>query len=239
MCMDFYLFELLEISPMKNNIIRDDKYIAMKTETISDGTTNTDQSAIALGEMNGDSSIATPTMAHEVTVDAAAPSEHHESITESAEMNIEIPTETPPEIPPEVPPQTPPQTPPPIIPSATAPTIDDDTSVTEPADTWQSTQIDINTFLDNAIASTTEFFKTNQQVLTTLGWIVLALFGIKLMFAGLNIIDDLPLVTPIIKLVGLVTIVRFTWRYLIREHDRQELVESLNRTKIEVLGDRS
>lgn len=192
---------------MKNNIIRDDKYIAMKTETIPTGITNTEQSAIA-----------------------------------AAEMNIEIPTETPPEIPPEIPPQTPPpippQTPPPMIPSATESTIGDDTSV-KPADTWQSTQTDINTFLDNAIEYTTKFFKNNQQVLTTLGWIVLVLFGVKLMFAGLNIIDNLPLVTPLIKLVGLVTVVRFIWRYLIREHDRQELLESLNRTKIEVLGDRN
>ncbi len=215
---------------MKNNIIRDDKYIAMKTETIPTETTDTDRSAIAATEVNGDSTN-TPTIESMIT--------DRELITESPEMNIEIPTETPPEIPPEVPPLAPPQTPPPMVPSATVSTIGDDTPVTDPADTWQSTQTDINTFLDNVIESTTKFFKNNQQVLTTLGWIILALFGIKLMFAGLSIIDNLPLVTPIIKLVGLVTVIRFTWRYLIREQDRQELLESLNRTKIEVLGDRS
>jgi CAAD domains of cyanobacterial aminoacyl-tRNA synthetase len=228
--MDFYLFELLEISSMKNNIIRDDQYIAMKSETISNETNNIDLSAIAAAEMNGDSSTNTQTMEPMIT--------DHELITASPEMNIENPTETPPQIPLEVPPPTPPQTPPPMIPEATESTIGEDLSA-KAADTWQSTQTDVNTFLDNVIESTTKLFKNNQQVLTSLGWIILALFGIKLMFAGLSIIDNLPLVTPLIKLVGLVTVVRFIWRYLIREHDRQELLESLNRTKIEILGDRS
>jgi hypothetical protein len=35
-----------------------------------------------------------------------------------------------------------------------------------------------------------------------------------------------------------VSVVRFAWRYLIREHDRQELIEILDRKKVEVLGNR-
>jgi CAAD domains of cyanobacterial aminoacyl-tRNA synthetase len=217
---------------MKNNIIRDDKYIAMKTETISTGTADEsiasgERSAIEVGEMNGGSSIATPPIAHDEN--------YHELVTELAEMNIEIPTETPPNIPPEVPPLTPPETPPPMIPNATESTISEEVS----ADTWASTQPDLTAWLDNAKSSTTDFFKHNQQLLITFGWILLAVVGAKFTFAALHTIDDIPLVTPLIKLVGLVTIVRFAWRYLIREHDRQELVESLNRTKIEVLGDRN
>lgn len=217
---------------MKNNIIRDDKYIAMKTETISTGTANEsissdDRSAIELGEMNSGSSTATPAMEHDVN--------DRKLVTELAEMNIEIPTETPPTIPPEVPPIAPPQTPPPMIPNATESTIGDEVL----ADTWESTQSDLTAWIDNAKSSTTEFFKQNQQLLITVGWIVLAVVGAKFVFAALHTIDDIPLVTPLLKLVGLVTIVRFAWRYLLREHDRQELVESLNRTKIEVLGDRT
>ena len=217
---------------MKNNIIRDDKYIAMKTESISTDSVNesiaTDNlSAIELGDMNGGSSTATPAMEHEVN--------YRELVTELAEMNIEIPTETPPVIPPEVPPIAPPQTPPPMIPNATEFTIGDEVL----ADTGASTPSDITAWLDNAKSSATELYNQNKQLLITLGWIVLAVVGAKFVFAALHTIDDIPLVTPLLKLVGLVTIVRFAWRYLIRENDRQELVESLNRTKLEVLGDRN
>ena len=218
---------------MKNNIIRDDKYIAMKTETIATGTANEsiatgDRLAIELGEPNGGNSTATPAMEHDVN--------NLELVSEPTEMNIEIPTETPPTIPPEVPPIAPPETPPPMIPNATESTIGDEEVF---ADNLESTQADISAWIDNAKSSTTELFKQNQQLLITLGWIVLAVIGAKFVFAALHTINDIPLVTPLIELVGLVTIVRFAWRYLIREHDRQELVESLNRTKIEVLGDRN
>jgi CAAD domains of cyanobacterial aminoacyl-tRNA synthetase len=34
----------------------------------------------------------------------------------------------------------------------------------------------------------------------------------------------------------LIYVVRFAWRYLIREHDRQELMATLDRTKAEIFG---
>jgi hypothetical protein len=115
--------------------------------------------------------------------------------------------------------------------------IDDEPTI-EPAVDLQSTQSEVRAFFENAKSSTTDFFNNNRQVFTTLGWIALAILGVKFVFAALGIIDDIPLVAPIIKLVGLVTVVRFAWRYLIREHDRQELIEIIDRTKVEVLGDR-
>ncbi len=108
----------------------------------------------------------------------------------------------------------------------------------EPAVALPSTQTEVTAFLENAKSTATELFNNNRQLFITLGWIVLAVFGAKVVFATLGIIDDIPLVTPVIKLVGLVSVVRFTWRYLIREHDRQELFEIIDRTKVEVLGDR-
>jgi CAAD domains of cyanobacterial aminoacyl-tRNA synthetase len=111
-------------------------------------------------------------------------------------------------------------------------------STIDPAVPLQSTQSEITALFENAKSTTTDFFNNNRQVFTTLGWIALAILGVKFVFAALGIIDDIPLVAPIIKLVGLVTVVRFAWRYLIREHDRQELIEIIDRTKVEVLGDR-
>ena len=109
--------------------------------------------------------------------------------------------------------------------------------IIEPPQADQSIQSEITAFVQNATATTTELFKHNRQLFITLGWVLLAILGVKVVFATLGIIDDIPLVTPIIKLVGLVSVVRFAWRYLIREHDRKELIEIIDRTKVEVLGD--
>ncbi len=104
---------------------------------------------------------------------------------------------------------------------------------------WVSIQTKNKAFFENYSSYISKFFKDNQQLLTTLGLIYLGIIGIKLLFAGLSAIDSLPLVTPILKLVGLFYVGRFIWRYLIREHDRQELMASIEHTKAEILGDRN
>ncbi len=93
-------------------------------------------------------------------------------------------------------------------------------------------------FFEEVVATSSTFFKNNRQLLTNLGVIFVAFMVTKLAFAGLNAIDDLPLVSPLLKLVGLYYVLQFIWNYLIRQQDRQKLVEKINTTKAEVLGDR-
>jgi hypothetical protein len=151
----------------------------------------------------------------------AAPLEHHNLLTEPDEMNTNTLAD---------------------MPDPTEPMTIDDKSIAEPiadpAVAGQSTQTELIAFFEQAKSTATEFFNSNRQLFTTLGWIVLAVIGAKFVFAALGTIDDIPLVTPILKIVGLVSVVRFSWRYLIREHDRQELIEIIDRTKVEILGDR-
>jgi CAAD domains of cyanobacterial aminoacyl-tRNA synthetase len=213
---------------MKNNIIKDDREITMKAESLSTDVL-TDAESIT-------------------TVDVASPLEHHNLSTEASELNTEtheanemntetletdgikvealetdgINTETPID-----------------ISDPTEPMMIADEPMIEPAAVdGQSIQAEITAFVENATASTTELFNNNRQLFITFGWIVLAIFGAKVVFATLGIIDDIPLVTPIIKLVGLVSVVRFATRYLIRKQDRQELIEIIDQTKVSVLGDR-
>lgn len=101
---------------------------------------------------------------------------------------------------------------------------------------WQSVQAKTTDFLENATSYATTFYRNNRSLLITLGWIFLAFLGARLLFTALDTIDDIPLVTPLLKLVGLVSVTRFVWRYLIRERNRQELAETINRAKAEVLG---
>ncbi|WP_310488521.1 CAAD domain-containing protein [Chamaesiphon sp. VAR_69_metabat_338] len=104
-------------------------------------------------------------------------------------------------------------------------------------DTWQSIQTsDTAEYYDRAKAYVVDFFAKNRQLIIALGVFFLGIISLKLLFAGLGAIDDIPLVSPLLKIIGLFYTARFVWRYLIREQDRQELMQAIDRTKAEILG---
>lgn len=116
-------------------------------------------------------------------------------------------------------------------------TMQNDTSIAESAtQNWQSIQSNTKTFFEDVSSSTIAFLKNNRQLWTTLGAIFLAIISAKLLFAGLDALEDIPLVAPLLKIIGLVYLVRFVVRYLLRQRDRQELAEKIEHTKTEVLG---
>lgn len=99
-----------------------------------------------------------------------------------------------------------------------------------------SFQVQAADFFENITQSTIAFFTENRQLLSNLGWILIAFLGIRVLFVSLDAIDDVPLMSPFLKLVGLVTVARFGWRYLVRADDRQELTQKIDQTKAELLG---
>jgi heme A synthase len=129
---------------------------------------------------------------------------------------------------------------PPALPAASEPILVQDDSRNESVEeSWRSIQAQITEFFANATAYMTAFFKNNQQLLTTLGWVLLALLSARLLLGALDAFDDIPLVSPLLKLIGFVYVVQFVWRYLIRERNRQELLERFNRAKAEMFGGES
>lgn len=112
-------------------------------------------------------------------------------------------------------------------------------STTETAEeAWRSFQTKTSAFFANAAESLSTFFKNNQSLLINLGWVLLALMGLQLLFTILDAVDNIPLISPILKLVGLIYVSWFVWRYLLRASNRQELGQIIDRTKSELLGDR-
>lgn len=114
--------------------------------------------------------------------------------------------------------------------------MDDSLTAESVAKNWKIFQFQTATFFEHAKIYLIAFFRDNQQLLVTLGILFLAITGAKLLFAGLSALDSIPLFTPLLKVVGLISVVRFVLRYLIRAQNRQELVESLNQIKSEVFG---
>jgi len=125
--------------------------------------------------------------------------------------------------------------------SATQDTVIQETAAATDAagEAWASFQVKANAFLAKALQSTGTFFEQNKQLLSILGWTLLTLLGIRVVFAALDAIDDIPLVTPVLKLIGLATVAWFIWRYLLRANNRQELAQMLNGAKAELFGDHS
>lgn len=120
-----------------------------------------------------------------------------------------------------------------------APATESEETIESTAEVWRSIQATMTAVFANATVYIGEFFKNNRRSLTTLGWIVLAFLAARFLFAVVDAIDDIPLVTPLLELIGFVYVVRFVWRYLLRQNDRQEFMQTLDRVKAEVFGNQS
>lgn len=123
-----------------------------------------------------------------------------------------------------------------VFPTIEQPLLTSAPSTTELTEDLTSFQTEAADFFANTTQSIVAFFRKNRQLLGTLGWILLAFLGIRVLFASLDSIDDVPLMSSFLKLIGLVSVVRFIWRYLVRANDRQELTQKIDHAKAELLG---
>ena len=78
-----------------------------------------------------------------------------------------------------------------------------------------------------------EYRKTIVIVALILGTIVL----LRVLFAVLDAVSSIPLLSPLLELVGLAYSSWFVWRYLLQANTRQELTQQFQSYKKQVLGD--
>jgi CAAD domains of cyanobacterial aminoacyl-tRNA synthetase len=103
-------------------------------------------------------------------------------------------------------------------------------------ETWEEIQVKATRFFANLPENAANFFKNNRQSFNTLGLILLAFLGIRVLFAVLDAIDDIPFMAFVLRLVGFVYLTQFVWRYLMRASDRQELAQKIETVKTDLLG---
>lgn len=84
-----------------------------------------------------------------------------------------------------------------------------------------------------------EFFADNKKPLTTVGLIIAGLVTVKVTLAILDAIDDIPLLAPILELVGLGYTAWFVYRYLLKEENRKELIVEFEALKTQIFGGHS
>ena len=80
------------------------------------------------------------------------------------------------------------------------------------------------------------FFSKNKDALTIIGLILAGGVTVKIAFAILDSINDIPLLAPLFEMVGIGYTGWFVFRYLLKESTRQELGTELDALKTQFLG---
>lgn len=80
------------------------------------------------------------------------------------------------------------------------------------------------------------FFSQYQEVIRIVGLIVAGGVTVKIAFAVLDSINDIPLLAPLFELVGIGYTGWFVYRYMLKESTRQELGTELSALKTQVVG---
>ena len=83
------------------------------------------------------------------------------------------------------------------------------------------------------------FFVDYKKPLTSVGLIVAASITVYITLSVLDAISHIPLLSPILELVGLGYSVWFVSRYLLKESTRSELFSEFNSLKEQVFGEES
>jgi len=80
------------------------------------------------------------------------------------------------------------------------------------------------------------FFSNYNKPLVTLVLILSGLVSVYITLAVLDAIDDIPLLSPVLELVGLAYTGWFVWRYLLKASTRKELLAEFEALKSQVVG---
>ncbi|MGP0129563.1 MAG: CAAD domain-containing protein [cyanobacterium endosymbiont of Rhopalodia musculus] len=102
---------------------------------------------------------------------------------------------------------------------------------------WQEWLEPVVDLLSNASDYIGRWFNSYKQLLTTLGIVILAIISVRIIVAVLGAISDVPLLAPVLQLVGLTHAAWFAWRYLWKASNRQELMAEFDALRNQIFGE--
>ncbi len=109
-------------------------------------------------------------------------------------------------------------------------------TVSSSSEQWQEWVTPVTDFLSQLPNYIVQFFSDYKQPLISLGLIVAGIITVKVTLALLDAINDIPLLAPILELVGLGYTGWFVFRYMLKASDRKELVSEFDKLKGQVVG---
>jgi hypothetical protein len=101
---------------------------------------------------------------------------------------------------------------------------------------WERDQARIRDFFDHPSQYITQYWRQYKPFITSLLIVALALFALNVALGLVSFITHLPLITPLLKLVGFGYTAWFVYRYLLKAETRQELLRKINEIKQEIVG---
>jgi hypothetical protein len=100
-------------------------------------------------------------------------------------------------------------------------------------DNIKDTVVDILSELPDYVGG---FFNQYQKPIVTVTLLIAVLVTIKVTFAVVDAVNEIPLLAPIFELVGMGYSIWFVYRYMLRASTRQELWQEINGIKSQYLG---
>jgi hypothetical protein len=101
---------------------------------------------------------------------------------------------------------------------------------------WRDMGDKVANFLDEFPGFLNDIFSQYRRPLTTVGVVVLAFLSVAIADGILDVVNALPLVAPLLELVGLGYTGWFIWRYLLYAEKRQELGQNYQTLKDRITG---
>lgn len=111
-------------------------------------------------------------------------------------------------------------------------------STTDPTEQAKEVLAKVASVLGDAPEYVVQTFNEYKRPLTVIGLVFGALIAIKVMFAILAAINDIPVLAPTMELIGLVYTGWFVYRYLLKANNRSELLGSLGNVKDQITGNK-
>lgn len=97
----------------------------------------------------------------------------------------------------------------------------------EVGEAWSQTGQRTANFLANFPFDFARFFSQNRRAMTSILIALATFIGLKVIFAVLDALDDIPFLSTLLQLVGLGYSLSFVNRYLLKAENRQELFQQI------------
>lgn len=111
-------------------------------------------------------------------------------------------------------------------------------STTDTAEQAKEVLGKVASVLGDAPQYVVDTFNEYKRPLTVIGLVFGGLIAIKMMFAILAAINDIPVLAPTMELIGLIYTGWFIYRFLLKANNRSELLTSLGNVKDQITGNK-
>lgn len=101
---------------------------------------------------------------------------------------------------------------------------------------WQRIGRQISVFLAKLPEYIGRFYQEYKLPILSFALLVIGVTFLRIFLAVLSAINDIPLVSPSLQLIGLSYTTWFTFRYLLKDSTRQELAAEIRLIKKQILG---